>query len=284
MMQNMAYGQVFRADSPILVVTPHTGSGIPDELLVHPAWRDVLGRVADPAGLALRSAAQTCGVSCISALHHPCVIDLNLPSDDRALRRRIDHNALCRTHTARGEPLYEPGREPRDEELEARVDNYWRPFHAAVASELGRLRKQHDNVLLLVSHASFWLSPFRDQPGASDCNIGTHRGVSCDRQLVSALTAQVKAYGRSWVVNGRIADTFAAQHYGAPESGIHAMEIEIAARWRADVERQRRLGAENAEPDTAFASALRALEDALRKLPPAHRISHLAMQAGGGAD
>ncbi len=284
MMLNTAYGQIFSADSPILLVTPHTGADIPDDLLRFAAWRDVQGRVSDPAGLAFQSAAPKLGVSCVSARFHPCVIDFNVPASDRPLSRRLNRNGLCRTHTAAGQLLYDPGCEPDDAEVHARVDAYWRPFHEGVAGELSRLRKRHDNVLLLVFHASFWLSPYRDRFDASDCNVGSARGKACDRRLVTCLTDRAKANGNSWVVNGKIADAFAAEHYGRPECGIHAMEIEVAGRWRAEFDSRRLAGQDSALTDASAASWFDALEAALRDMPPPPKDRSLAARVPGGAD
>lgn len=285
MMQNTAYGQIFRSDSPILLVTPHAGAGIPDDLLRYAAWRDVQGRVADPAGLALQAVAPNCGVSLISARYHPCVIDFNVPASGRPLSRRLNRNGLCRTHTAAGQPLYDPGCEPDDAQVDARVKTCWVPFHEAVAAELSRLRSRHDNVLLLVFHASFWLSPYRDRFDASDCNVGTARGKACDRRLVSCLTEQAKAHEHSWVVNGRMADAFSAEHYGNPEGGVHAMEVEVAGRWRAELERLRLQGEDGGIRPSAFWAALfGALEAALRGLPPVREDIGLAARAHGSAD
>lgn len=284
MMQNTAYGQLFSADSPILLVTPHTGADIPADLLAYSAWRDVQGRIADPAGLTLQASAPHCGVSSISARYHPCVIDFNVPNSERPLSRRMSRNGLCRTHTSAGQPLYGRDCEPDDAEVDARVERYWRPFHEAVAAELSRLRKLHDNVLLLVFHASFWLSPYRDRFDASDCNLGTAHGKACDRRLISCLTQHVEAHEHSWVVNGRIADVFCAEHYGSPGTGVHAMEVEIAGRWRAQFEQSRLLGEDGAPFEASAAVLFGSLEAALRNLSPACKDLGLATRAYDGAD
>jgi N-formylglutamate deformylase len=277
-MDNLGCELMTRTDSPILVLTPHTGRRVPSELLEHEAWVPIEGRINDPAGLILQTAAEQAGVSLITARYNPCFVDFNVPADNRSLAPGFGHLRVCRTYTARNEALYEPGSELSQEEIEARVEQYWRPFHAVVAAELQRLRGIHPNVLLLVSHASWWLSPFRLQPGARDCNVGTAMGKSCDSRLVSAMTKAVQTHGRSWIVNGQIADAYSARTYGKPADGIHAIEFEVAGRWRSDCATQCAADQGNGGSHDATDSfalmkdILASLDQATRDLParPAH--------------
>ena len=280
-MQNLPYGQISQGDSPVLVVTPHTGTSIPAELLVNPAWVPVEGRQADPFGAILHAAALKRGMTCVSARYHPCVIDFNVALDNRPLSSRLNRVGLCRTHTSRGEALYTEGREPSEADVNARADLYWKPFHAALTKELLRLRSIHGNVLLLVSHASSWLSPYREQPGAADCNIGTNRGAACDRRLVAAITESVQAFNRSWVVNGKLADAFAAQHYGTPLTGIHAIEVEVAGRWRLDCEPRSIAPPDSGtDADAAIDTVLEALDAVLRTLPSKEQPVQVGSEPG----
>lgn len=284
-MQNLPYGQIFPGDSPVLVVTPHTGTSVPAPLQSNSAWGPVEGRLADPFGALLQSVAIGRGVTCVSALYHPCVIDYNVALDSRPLSPRLNRVGLCRTHTSRGEALYPEGQEPSEAEVSERADAYWKPFHAAVAREVVRLRNTHENVLLLVSHASSWLSPYREQPGAADCNIGTNRGTACDRRLVTALTESVQAFNRSWVVNGKLADAFTAQHYGLPVSGVHAIEVEVAGRWRLDCEQRSTAQPEfdSGEAGAALGVALDALEAVLKSMEGSRQAVHAGAEPDGRA-
>jgi N-formylglutamate amidohydrolase len=194
----------------------------------------VEGRLADPAGLLFSDAARRCGASLIGARYHPCVIDFMVSAECPALSVGVDRGGLCRTHTSRGEALYEIDNPLTAKEVDERVEKLWRPFHHAVADEIRRLRSHHEHVLMLVPHASWWLSPFRAESMGRDCNVGTDHGKSCDRALVTVLTESATAEGRSWVVNGNIADGFAAEHYGDPEAGVHVMNVEISGAWRVD--------------------------------------------------
>ncbi|WP_233850073.1 N-formylglutamate amidohydrolase [Paraburkholderia sp. HD33-4] len=233
-MPNAGCETLLRGDSPVLVVTPHTGTALPDALRQHAAWLPVEGRLADPAGLLFQEAARRCGATLIGARYHPCVIDFMVSAQGPALSVDADRGGLCRTHTSRGESLYDADKPLTASEVDHRVEQLWRPFHRAVTDEIRRLRARHDHVLMLVPHASWWLSPFRAESMGRDCSIGTDHGKSCDRALVGALTESATVQGRSWVVNGNIADGFTAEHYGDPRAGLHVMNVEISGQWRID--------------------------------------------------
>ncbi|SIT41559.1 N-formylglutamate amidohydrolase [Paraburkholderia piptadeniae] len=254
---------IVRGQSAVVVVTPHTGTLVPPDLLVHPAWEAVNGRLSDPGGRALGAAARKRGITCISAALHPCVIDLNVAANNTALSQRLNRLGLCRTHTSRGEALYLPGAEPSEADVQRRIEEHWKPFHASILAELSRLRETHDNVLMLVSHAGAWLSPYRTQLGAVDCNFSTNHGASSNRAIVSAMTRAAQALEHSWVVNGSAADAFTAQRYGRPECGVHVIELEVAGRWRRELELAQRNAHSDAESDALIAKILSAAESAL---------------------
>ena len=119
---------------------------------------------------------------------------------------------------------------------------------------------------MLVPHASWWLSPFRAESMGRDCSIGTDHGKSCDRALVGALTEAATAQGRSWVVNGNIADGFTAEHYGDPASGLHVMNVEISGQWRIDCALEIEQNS-NRLTDTMLVPLLERFERVLSSLP-----------------
>lgn len=266
-MQSENFGAIARGDMPVMVVAPHIGSRVPAELLSNPAWAPIDGRLSDPAGVAWIETARERGMSSVAAAVHPCVIDFNVATDNRSLSPRLNRVGLCRTHTSRGEPLYPQGCEPDEAVVEARIAAYWLPFHQTVTAEIIRLRKIHENIAVLVSHASSWLSPYRDQAGGTDFNLGTHQGAACDRLLVAALTDAAQQHARSWVVNGKLGGAFAAQHYGVPESGVHVVEVEIAGKWRSELEASGDAGLVCNSPQRDMAALLDGASAAVRKLP-----------------
>jgi N-formylglutamate deformylase len=277
-MLNPGCETLLRGDSPVLVVTPHTGTALPAALREHAGWRPVEGRLADPAGLLFADAARRCGASLIAARYHPCVIDLMVSAEGPGLSVGVDRGGLCRTHTSRGETLYEIDNPLTTKEVDERIEQLWRPFHLAVSDEICRLRSQHEHVVVLVPHASWWLSPFRAESMGRDCNIGTDHGKSCDRELVSVLTDSATTQGRSWVVNGNIADGFAAECYGDPRLGVHVMNVEISGSWRVDCATQvDQAFAELLEDETVSTSRDMGMRtEALTMVPLVKRLERIA--------
>ncbi|EEE05560.1 N-formylglutamate amidohydrolase [Burkholderia multivorans] len=275
-MHDEAYDRIQRGDRPVLVAAPHVGTAVPDELMRLPAWQSVRGSVADPAGERFLEAAARLRISSIAAHVHPCVIDVNAAADGQAVDSELGRSVLCRAHSPSGDGLYDEPGEPSLVEVSRRIQRYWLPYHDALRTELKRLRAVHGDVLLLVPHASSRLAPYRSPYRASDCNVGTNRGASCNRRLVTALTQAVQRSGRSWVVNGQFADSFAAQHYGCPADGIHVVEIEVAGTWRDDCVAPR---AGDSAADE-FGAVLERLLDAVPMSPAPDRTACVAPVLG----
>ncbi|HDR9161610.1 TPA: N-formylglutamate amidohydrolase [Burkholderia vietnamiensis] len=267
-MHDVAYGRIYRGDQPILVAAPHVGTSVPDELMSLPAWQSVKTGPTDLAGERFLAAAAKLQISCIAARVHPCLIDVNAPADSQAVGSELGRSMLCRAHSPSGDVLYDETGEPSAADVSRRIQQHWQPYHDALRAELQRLRAAHDEVLLLVSHASSRLVPYLSPYRASDCNVGTNRGASCNRRFVTALTQTVQRNGRSWVVNGQLSNSFAAQRYGGAAGGIHVVEIEVAGKWRDDCVQPP--AADTA--DDEFGTVLASLLEALPQSPAPHQV------------
>ncbi|HKT96367.1 MAG TPA: N-formylglutamate amidohydrolase [Paraburkholderia sp.] len=283
-MQSEDFGAIAQGSQPVLVVAPHIGTRVPAELLANPAWAPIDGRLSDPAGVAWLATARKRGMSTVSACIHPCVIDFNVATNNRSLSPRLNRVGLCRTHTSRAEPLYPHGSEPDEAVVDARIAAWWLPFHRMVTAEIVRLRAMHENIAVIFSHASSWLSPYREQAGGTDFNLGTHHGAACDRRLIATLTDAAQEHGRSWVVNGKLGGVFAAQHYGVPESGVHVVEVEIAGKWRSELEASGAAGLVCNSPQSDMAALLDSASAAVLKLPAACGDVLGALEAARCAD
>jgi formiminoglutamase len=65
-------------------------------------------------------------------------------------------------------------------------------------------------------------------------NIGTNGGVTCAPALAEAVEQVCDRTGFSRVTNGRFKGGWTTRHYGRPEGGPHAIQMELACRGYMD--------------------------------------------------
>ncbi len=71
--------------------------------------------------------------------------------------------------------------------------------------------------------------PFLFDDTLPDFNIGTNGGQTCAPVLQQAVVQIcAKAQDFSHVVNGRFKGGWTTRHYGRPDQGIHAIQMELA--------------------------------------------------------
>jgi formiminoglutamase len=61
-------------------------------------------------------------------------------------------------------------------------------------------------------------------------NIGTNGGASCEAALSQAIERICDATGMTRVTNGRFRGGWITRHYGKPQFGVHAIQMELAMR------------------------------------------------------
>jgi len=61
-------------------------------------------------------------------------------------------------------------------------------------------------------------------------NIGTNGGTTCAPELEAGVAAIAAASPFSHVLNGRFKGGWTTRHYGQPETGVHAVQMELAMR------------------------------------------------------
>ena len=223
---------------PLLVSFPHVGTHVP------PAIADRLMPVAatvpdtDWEVDRLYDFVGAMGASRLIATCSRYVVDVNRPPDGQSLYPGQAGTDLVPTTDFDGVPLYRPGETPDSAEVERRKDAVWRPYHAALQSELARLRSQHGAVLLWEAHSIRAEVPRLFDGRLPDLNIGTADGASCAAGLGERLLELANASPYSAVLNGRFKGGYITRHYGRPETGIHAVQMEIVqAAYMDDSER-----------------------------------------------
>ncbi len=248
-----------RGDAPLLISIPHNGTRVPAPIasrLTDEARRvpDTDWHVAD-----LYAFARELGASLLVPTHSRYVVDLNRSEDDVSLYPGQNTTGLCPVVRFDGGPVYRDGEAPDAAEIAARVDTYWRPYHAALADELARLRAAHGRVVLWEAHSIRGTLPFLFEGRLPDLNLGTAGGASCSAALQEALGRVLAAQsGYDTVVNGRFKGGHITRHYGRPASGVDAVQLEISQRCYMD----ETSFAWDAERAAALTPVLRALLDA----------------------
>jgi N-formylglutamate deformylase len=221
---------VERGEAPLIVSIPHAGQELLPEMerQVASAW--VARKDTDWYVEQLYDFAPEMGVTVVRTAMSRSVIDVNRDPSGRSLYPGKTTTELCPTTTFDGEPLYRAGNTPNAAEIARRRRAFFEPYHTTLQAEIARLREQHAKVVLFEAHSIRSIVPRLFEGVLSDFNIGTNSGESCDTALTAMVEAICDASGFSRVSNGRFKGGWTTRHYGKPEDGVHAIQLELACR------------------------------------------------------
>ena len=227
---------LYRGTAPLLVSLPHDGSAIPAALAERMTPEARRAPDTDWHVSRLYAFARELGASILVPNYSRYVIDLNRGEDDTSLYPGQNTTGLVPLVRFTGEPVYLPDREPDADEVAARIDTYWRPYHLALREELDRIRAQHGRVVLWEGHSIKGNHlPFLFEGRLPDLNLGTANGASCSQALQARIEAELGAQDvYDWVANGRFKGGHITRHYGDPMNGIDAVQLEISQRTYMD--------------------------------------------------
>jgi len=221
--------EVRRGTDALLISMPHTGTLLPP---------DMSARLTDAARALpdtdwhmerLYDFVDGLGASVIVARYSRYVIDLNRPRDDTSLYPGQETTGLCPVDTFHREPLYAKGQQPDAAEIQRRIEEYWDPYHAALRSELDRMRARHGRVVLWDAHSICSVLPRFFEGRLPDLNLGSSSGTACDTGLAQLVMEIARNHPRySAVLDGRFKGGYITRRYGRPTEGIHAIQLELA--------------------------------------------------------
>ena len=218
-----------RGTTPLLISMPHNGTVIP---------QDIARRMTEHARTVpdtdwhmdrLYDFAAGLGAGVLNPRYSRYVVDLNRPPDNKPLYPGSSNTELCPLTCFDESLVYFPGEAPDKLEVKDRVEHYWRPYHRKLENELKRLKRTYGIAVLFEAHSIRSQVPRFFDGLLPDFNLGTADGASCDPQLQKLLRGVLQsAKGYTFVVNGRFKGGYNTRNYGAPESGIHAVQLEQA--------------------------------------------------------
>lgn len=225
--------EIHRGEAPLVVSLPHTGIELPTFVAARLISPWLARKDADWWIEKLYDFAPALGATTIRTGISRTVIDVNRDPSGASLYPGQATTGLCPTSTFDGEPLYRGG-EPDAAEIERRRVAYFEPYHAALRAELERLRAIHGKVVLYEAHSIRSTIPRLFDGLLPNFNLGTNSGASCAPELTAAVEAACEASEFSHVTNGRFKGGWTTRHYGKPQDGVHAIQIELACRGYMD--------------------------------------------------
>lgn len=215
--------------APLLISIPHCGRGIPESIRARLSDGALTTPDTDWHVDQLYAFAKDLGASLLIPKLSRYVIDLNRPLDSAPLYPGKKETGLVPLVGFDEQALYRPGLEPTHPEIAQRIALCWRPYHEALTGELDRIRHKHGNAVLWDAHSIRGECPMFFDGKLPDLNLGTANGASCDGMLQSGLTDVLREQQRySVAVNGRFKGGYITRHYGRPQVGVHAVQLEIA--------------------------------------------------------
>lgn len=257
---------VSRGSEPLVLAFPHSGTRIPHELQEAFIGASRACKDTDWWVDKLYAFAANLGATLVHTAISRSVIDVNRDPSGRSLYPGQATTGLCPVTTFDGEPLYKPGHGPDCNDIETRKERWFRPYHLALRGELDRLHAAHGRVVLYDCHSIRSVIPRLFDGQLPHFNIGTNDGKSCAPELEARIaricrdssvapgddaeqdaqrqrSAQQRRSplgnpGRDghanpfWqtVVNGRFKGGWTTRHYGRPDQGYHAVQMELACR------------------------------------------------------
>jgi formiminoglutamase len=225
--------EVIAGTSPVILGQPHVGTAISEA---------VAGRLNETG----RAIADTDwhidrlydgllpAATLVRARYSRYVIDLNRDPSGASLYPGANTTGLCPVTDFDGRPIYAAGQEPSPEETEERRQAYHTPYHEALTAEIARIKARHGLAVLYDCHSIRSEIPFLFEGTLPVFNVGTGGGASA-AGAIEAVAAEVcrvaeTESGYDWVLNGRFKGGWTTRHYGRPQDGVHAIQMELAQR------------------------------------------------------
>lgn len=217
--------EIMQGDSPVVLGLPHTGTFVPDD--IHAAL-NARGRELADTDWHIHTLYHglLAGATTVRATFHRYVIDANRDPSGASLYPGQNTTGLVPLTDFDGHDIWQT--EPDAAEIERRRLAFHAPYHAALQAELERVKARHGVAILYDCHSIRSDIPFLFEGTLPDFNIGTDMGRTCAPQIEAATVAVCAAATHSHVLNGRFKGGWTTRHYGQPETGIHAIQMELA--------------------------------------------------------
>ncbi|WP_421577152.1 N-formylglutamate deformylase [Shinella sp. M31] len=224
----MAVFETHQGTSPVILAFPHTGTDVPADIW---ARLNDNGRILADTDWHIERLYDglLANATTVRATFHRYVIDANRDPAGVSLYPGQNTTGLVPETDFDGTPIWKDGEAPTEADIAYRLASFHAPYHAALAAEIERVKAIHGVAILYDCHSIRSRIPFLFEGRLPDFNVGTDMGRTCDTAIETA-TYEVcaSAEGYTSILNGRFKGGWTTRHYGKPETGVHAIQMELA--------------------------------------------------------
>ncbi|WP_421791821.1 N-formylglutamate deformylase [Hyphobacterium sp.] len=216
--------------SPLLINFPHSGTMLPDDIAAR--MTPVARQLPDTDWHVdqLYSFAAGHGATTLKATLSRYVIDLNRDPGGQSLYPGQATTGLVPTELFDGPPVYKKN-PPDSEDIKTRRESYFDPYHAELSAQIARIKALHGYCVLYDAHSIASNVPRLFEGELPVLNLGTNSGQSCAPEIEQAASkAMTGQNAYKAVSNGRFKGGWITRHYGQPDHGVHALQMELAQR------------------------------------------------------
>ncbi|HKJ00538.1 MAG TPA: N-formylglutamate amidohydrolase [bacterium] len=224
---------------PVVFDSPHSGAEYPADF-GHAVELHALRAAEDMYVDELFGAAPRHGAALLRALFPRSYIDVNRnpvdldpatlegewPGDVRPSGKTRVGKGLIRTR-AQGVPIYD--RRLGVDEVQARLERYYHPYHDALHDLIATTRAQHGTVWHINCHS--WTPPETGRDGRPvnhvDMCLGNRDGTTCGAAFTDYVAELLRKMGYEVRVNRPFRGMEVIKRHGRPDEGQHSLQIEI---------------------------------------------------------
>jgi len=218
----------------VIFASPHSGNIYPENFVKRSQLDlEQLRRNEDMFIDKLFTPAIVAGAPLLTAQFPRCFVDVNrapneLPehwSDmpDEPSARTQAGIGVVPTHINDALPIYE--QELGKAEAQARLNQLYHPYHNALQAIISEALEKFGQALLIDCHSMPGFAPMGAR--RPDIILGDKFGKSCHGETLAMLKSLFQKAGYSVVVNHPYAGGFVTSHYGRPDTGVEAIQVEI---------------------------------------------------------
>lgn len=226
---------------PVVVSSPHSGANYPKSFLDSSRLGDLaIRRSEDFAVDDLIKSAVEFGIPVHAATYPRAFVDVNRepyeldPSmfedslPDFANRRSIRVSGGLGTVpriVAEGQEIYR-GKIPLEEAMR-RISCIYKPYHSALQNLIALTHVTFGKAVLIDFHSMPSTANLPENTRRPDIVLGDRYATSCDPSVLHFTKSIFTELGYRVMINKPYAGGFITEHYGRPQNGLHAMQIEI---------------------------------------------------------